>query len=234
MVTAADLIIAGLARSAVARVDLLVTSQGELLRELQHALNRAYIRASQVRPAHFIGRSAVAFVTTPVRGWPMPAGAVRPIVGYLRSDTLPAPATDPIVGWVAGSEIVIVHENDVDSNPYQPCIVDRGRMLGITSLTGNPNGGSIDLEYARSAPVLSTLATSLETAWNEEHNILLELAIAIYAARKDGRADDAAGFELELRTAEQVFEAYVEGTSLREQARHARPLRRETQPAREQ
>lgn len=196
---------AALARSASARPDLLVTSSGELLNQLNSIVEQLYVDAAQANPPTFPGEAEVSFtsgtpagigtfaVGTPA-GWWLPSDCIRVYRVEVTGQTVGV----NLVDWPDGSEVAVVQLHHRTANFYQPAVVDSGRVLLTTGGTPNqPTGGSLRLKYGGRPVPMGGLSALMDSRWLGQHDELVELLLAAYCAVKDGRGSDAGEFTRE-------------------------------------
>jgi hypothetical protein len=190
---ASDYLMQGLAKSASARPDLLITANGELLSHLNLLVEHAFLDAAQALVPAFVDEQTVGLSTVgTVARWVFPVNALRVFEVKVLAGT-----TGVTLGtWPAGSLVSVVPWHDREYHTVRPCVVELGRALAPTGVTGvdHPTGGDLQLRYARRPAVMADLTSAIDTDWPAQHDEALILGVAMYAAAKDGRAEDLAMF----------------------------------------
>lgn len=199
MATVQDIIDAAVGRSAASRLDMLESDAPELLRVVQRTLSRLYLFASRRRASTFGVSLVVSYqATTPV-GWPLPAD----LLSLLRVEFASS-----------GTEVAVTRLDDRSGMAPMPAVAEFGRTLVVCGNAGDPTNEDLRLYYAPSAPTLAGLSTTLPSAFPEMFYPLVELAVAVYLARKEARAEDVATFAREESEQQAYFDAWLTDASI--------------------
>jgi hypothetical protein len=207
---AIDYITAALARSAASRPELVVTSAGELLGELNRIVEELFVDSSIANAPYFTGESTVAFdVTQAPPCWSWPAEAHRVYAVYA------LPTTTGSGSGFHYDELSVVPHTDMRMASEMPAVVESGRCFlpvpypaGLYQLA-SPTGGDLRLRYARRATPMTTLGSPIDTGWPAGHDGLVIDLLATWLAAKDQRAGDVEAFATDAAVKYGRFMAHV-------------------------
>lgn len=205
---------AAVTRSASAQPDMLTVDAPELVRIVSRALSNLYLLAARRRSVNF-GATATAVLTAgSPSGWPYPADALS----VLRVEAL---ASVTVSALAEGTEIAVTRLDDQQGMAPMPSVYEFARRLVSCGGADDPVNQDLRIFYAAAAPPLTDTADPLPDALPEQFYPLLELPLAIYIARKEGRADDLAVFQEELATESAYFDAWLTDASIAQGDRFA-------------
>jgi len=144
----------------------------ELLEQVNRTMAVLYSFAAGINPT-FFGKKATMTVATLT--WPEPTDSEA--IYYMEQ---------------GANEVVVVPVDEQDLEPGKLQVTSYGRTFYAAS-TAPPTANDIDAYYAKKADVEVSLSDNLDTTWDEGHNELVILEIALFLAIKDGRAEEVGG-----------------------------------------
>lgn len=202
--TARQIVTSGYAKSTKNKAGEIATEATEILR-LMNRLLRKYFAFMARSNWTLVGKAAtVAYDgTAGILGWPRPSDA------------------EAVVAIFDGSqEIGVVPLEDRLADHANPCVYRYGGVYRSAANANDPTNQSLLFVYARRPTVLATIDDNLDTLWPETFNEVLELEVASYLARKNGRGDEVALFANEISDWMALFTQYCEHETLNERRRH--------------
>lgn len=198
---------AAIARSASSQPDMLTVGEPELLRVVQRTLSRLYLLGARRRSTNFGATATAVFTAGSPSGWPFPADCLS----ILRVEALASVSAEALA---AGTEVAVTRLDDQDGMRGMPAVYEFGRRLVSCGGADDPVNQDLQIFYAAAAPTLASPADPLPDALPDMFHPLLELPLAIYIARKEGRTDDLAVFQAELSEESAYFDAWLTDASI--------------------
>lgn len=209
-----SIIDAAIARSATSRPDMLTVDEPELVRIVSRAMANLYLLGARRRSTNFGQTATAVFTAGDPSGWPFPADALS----VLRVEALSSVSASALA---EGTEIAVTRLDDQQSMAPMPSVYEFGRRLVSCGGADDPVDQDLRVFYAAAAPQLTAAAAPVPAAIPEQFYPLLELPLAIYVARKEGRTDDLNVFQSELASEMAYFDAWLTDASIAQGDRFA-------------
>lgn len=166
----------------------------ELVQVVQKGLMEAFGDAAGIYPEYFGTKEAVPFSGV-LGGWARPSRAL--VVYRIENPSL--------------VEVVVVGDTDRQAERFSPSVVERGRVFYPGETSGSPTAGDLSMFYARSPVQLSlgTLDQDIDSLFPDDFINLLVLALGVYMATKDQRADEVPALQTQLDEWRQMWQGVL-------------------------
>lgn len=182
-ITPQDVLNQAYAKSLKNQPGFIANEATELLAQVNRALRALYSIAASINPT-FFGKSAD--MSEAGQTWLEPDDAES--VYYMEEKS-------------GGAEVIVVPVNEQDVEPGKKAVYSVGRVFRASST--NPPSAVVTAYYSKKSEIAASLSTPLDQTWDEGHNELLVLELALFLAIKDGRAEELGGLaqqrNMELR-----------------------------------
>ncbi len=196
---------AAYAKSLKNKANTIASESGELLQLVIRSIRSLYAGAARINPYFFSESAVVAFASV---GWARPEGSQ---LIY----RIEASASGPPTSIASGTEVVVVPFESKAIEPGKPALFRFGQIFRPVSTSAtvapiSPQNGNLTFYYSRRPTTPASLSSTIDALWIEDFNEILILRVARYLAAKDGRADEVAVLESELKDWAQQFIAFLE------------------------
>lgn len=212
--TPQDFMDAAYAKSMKNNPGQIATESTELLQLVIRTLRKFYSVAARVNPYYFATSSEVAAPgsATP---WARPEGA-ESVFRIRKAD---------------GTEVMVVPEDDRDAEEGKPAVYRWGKNYYEAGNTSDPDPATdaLTFYYSKRPTDPATVATTVDSTWEEAYNELVILEIAAYLANKDGRAEEMAQLAAERDEWLRLFIMFLEHETANERRRFGHLRRFNTQ-----
>jgi hypothetical protein len=203
--TPQSLINAAYAKSLKNKANTIASESGELLQLVIRTIRSLYAAGARINPYFFSESANVAFSAP---GWARPEGAQ---LIY----RIEAASSSPPTSITAGTEIAVVPFEAKATEPGKPALFRFGQIYRPVSASAtvapiSPQNGTLTFYYSRRPTDPASLAATVDPLWIEDFNEIPILRIARYLALKDGRGDEVAGIDVELKEWAQQYVAFLE------------------------
>jgi hypothetical protein len=208
------------------RREAIADEASELVMVVNRLMTDAFLEAAAINPERFGLVDDVAFLASPVGGWPRPARALSVYrIEGISGSTSPAMANY--------TEIAVVPEHDLSADRWRPCVFERGGVFYSGRTTPSPVGGSLRFYYARRPLLLAAnstpSSTEIDSSFPDEMVPLIVYGVALYLAQKDNRAEEIAVLTAQYGEWRALWQRYLEQSTTAVRYRWA--PRKSTTPA---
>jgi len=168
----------------------------EIVGVVNRSIRRYFTQAARINPRVFGRRVEVGF-NGAVSGWPRPDCNV--VYRVEKAD---------------GTEVVTVDFDQRGADPVRPAVYELGGIYYSAGNALDPVAGSLFF-FVSARPRAATALTgdpagTLDPLWVEDFNDLPILDVAMYLARKDGRAADLAALAEEWKTEAERYRLFLQ------------------------